>query len=200
MAWAPGQEPWPCREAPPDPRLQQPPCARLLFLHGPRVGPGPAFPRGRGPGALGQAWKASFSLLPTWFRGSPRPARAARARTAQQKGAGAGPWAPAASHSHSSTGHHPPPGSPGRSYQEGCLPVGIGPADLVTCLQGSTETLRVAAGSPRGGRCSSRAQLHLWLREDQASLTLSHCVSGRVGRGCGGAHLPTCCGAGSTRG
>lgn len=91
--------------------------------------------------------------------------------------------------SHSGTGHRPPPGSPGRSYQEGCLPVGIGPADLVTCPQGSTETLRVAAGSPRGGRCSSRARLHLWLREDQASLTLSHCVSGRVGRGCGG---PTC--------
>lgn len=57
LAWAPGQEPRPCREtplslqAPPDPCLQQPSSAHLLFLHSPGAGPGPAFPTGRGPGA-----------------------------------------------------------------------------------------------------------------------------------------------------
>lgn len=85
---------------------------------------------------------------------------------------------------------------PRRPHQEGCLPGGIGPADLAACLQGSRESLP-AAGSPRGGHCSSRAQLHLRLQEARAALSLSHRVGGGEGRGCEGARLPTCRGAAS---
>lgn len=92
----------------------------------------------------------------------------------------------------------PSPVSPGRSHSEGCLPGGIGPADLAACPQGSWESLP-AAGSPRGGHCSSRAQLHIQLQEARAALSLSHRVGGGEDRGCEGAHLPTCRGAASAR-
>lgn len=149
VAWAPSQELRTCFEtplglqAPLDPLPQQPPRARLLFLHGPGVGPGPAFPRGRGPGAWPQAAQSECpgALISAAGPVQRKPvACTGRSGTDCTTGrhVGAEPWAPAASQSLLRWAP-PAPGSPGHSYP-GCLPAGISPADLVTCLQGSRET------------------------------------------------------------
>lgn len=162
----------------------------LPFPRAEALAPGPTLPRAsaRVPSSRPPAQKAGFSLLPTWSRGRLWPAWAAPAQTPQQGDAWV--WVP---------GHRPPlPGIP-RAFPLGGLPPGgIGPADLAACPQGSWESLP-AAGSPRGGHCSSRAQLHIQLQEARAALSLSHRVGGGEDRGCEGAHLPTCRGAASAQ-
>lgn len=211
VAWAPSQEPRTCFEtplglqAPLDPLPQQPPRARLLFLRGPGVGPGPAFPRGRGPGAWPHAAQGEcpgalisaagpegqFLSLAHAVQRKPM-ACTGRSGTdcTTRRHVGAGSWAPAASHSHSCAGHHPPQGPQDTPTQAASQRASALLTWLPVCRALGRQ--RVAAGSPWGGHCSSWAQLHLWLREDRASLTEPPCErqGGQRLRGGPPAHLP----------
>ena len=162
----------------------------LPFPGAEALAPGPRPPRASA--------QVPLSQPPAQFRGSPWPVRAARAQTAQQEDM----WVRSPGHllprSHSCAGHHLPRGPQDAPTQAASQRASALLTWLPVCR--ALGRLRVAAGSPWGGCCSSWAQLHLWLWQDWASLTLSHPVICRVGRGCEGAHLPTCHGAGSAQG